>query len=355
MAAKLLQPRPTKKTVSIARLAAHLGLSEGTVSRALNNYPDISRTTRERVARVARELGYRPSSTARRLARGVVETVGFVLPGRAGHVSAPFLAEFLDGIASELALYDWDVIVAAVPEGHEGRDVVERLIRSGKVGGFVLTRTRRSDSRVAYLKQEGVPFVLYGRTDACDDCVFLDVDNEKAFVDAVNHLHGLGHRRIAHLAGDLSYTYAHLRRRGYRAAMAALGLDIPDGYIVDGVVDAASSDSATTGLLALPNPPTAILGVTDEVALGAMRAIARAGLKVGRDISVMGYDGLPIGLAAEPPLTTMSQSSADAGRHVAHMIKALIEDGTLEEPRVLWEAKLTPRASTSRPPAEEPT
>ncbi|MCP4308746.1 MAG: LacI family transcriptional regulator, partial [bacterium] len=109
--------------VSIAHLARHLGLSAGTVSRALNGYPDIAGKTRERVVEAAQELGYRPSSNARRLATGVVETVGFVLPELIGHLSDPFLAEMLDSIAIELAEHDWDLIVAAVPSGHDERDV----------------------------------------------------------------------------------------------------------------------------------------------------------------------------------------------------------------------------------------
>ncbi len=339
--------------MSIARLAAHLGLAEGTVSRALNNYPDIAKTTRERVAEAARELGYRPSSTARRLATGVIETVGFVLPERDGHVSDPFLAEMLDGIASELAAHDWDLIVAAVPEGHDERDVAERLIRAGKVGGFVLTRTRREDPRIAFLKEQGIPFVVHGRTEDPSGYAWLDVDNEKAFVDAVHYLYNLGHRHIAYIGGQLEFNYAHLRRNGYQRAMDEVGLEVARGYLVDGVTEAMAADDAMSQMLALPTPPTAVLCVTDAVALGAMRAISRGGLRPGHDVSVMGYDGLPTGLAADPPLTTMSQSSHDAGHEVARMIKALIEGAEPRDSQVLWEARLTQRASTN-PPVSAP-
>jgi len=358
MADRASQPKQEQSArrrapVSIARLAAHLGLSEGTVSRALNNYPDIAAKTRERVSDAARELGYRPSSAARRLARGVVETVGFVLPSREGHVTDPFLAEMIDGLAGELARHDWDLIVAAVPDGHDERDVAERLVRAGKVGGFVITRTRRQDERVEFLRQLQVPFVVHGRTEDPSGYAWLDVDSEKAFVDAVHFLYNLGHRRIAHLGGDMSFNYAHLRRNGYRRAMQQAGLDVPAGYLVEGVTDAVAADDMMTQMLALQRPPTAVTCVTDSVALGAIRAVWRAGLTPGRDVSVMGYDGLPIGMAADPALTTMSQSSHDAGAEVARMIRAVIDGANPQDSQVLWEARLLQRASTN-PPAAVP-
>lgn len=348
-------PAPSA-TVSIARLADHLGLSAGTVSRALNGYPDIAAKTRARVQDAARELGYRPSSAARRLARGVVETIGFVLPSRGDHLSDPFLAEILDGLAAELATHDWDLLVAAVPDGHDETEVMDRLIRDGKVGGFVVTRVRRADPRVEFLRGTDVPFVVHGRTAHHDDYAWLDVDSEQAFVDAVDYLVSLGHRRIALLGGDLAMNFAWLRRQGFVKAMTAAGLDAD--VIIDGVGNEVAAQSATATLLDLPQRPTAIVCVTDAVAIGAIHAISRAGLTAGREVSVIGYDGLPMGAAIEPALTTMSQASYDAGREVGRMLLAQAgrPKGAArpEISQTLWEAKLTLRASAN-PPVGAPT
>ncbi len=335
--------------MSLSQLAEHLGLAEGTVSRALNNYPDIAAKTRERVANAAREFGYRPSSAARRLARGVIETVGFVLPARGAHLSDPFLSEILDGLAVELAAHDWDLIVAAVPEDHDEIEVMDRLVKSGKVGSFVITRTRRQDPRVAFLKSSNLPFVVHGRTDEHDDYSWLDVDNKKAFVDAVTYLHGLGHRRIAMLGGDTEMNFAWLRRAGYLQAMEDLGLELAPGYLVDNVADGAGVANAMAGLLALAPAPTGIVCVTDSVAIDAIAAIRRAGLTPGREISVTGYDGLATGAAIDPPLTTMSQASYEAGREVGRMILALHNSTKPQISHILWEAKLTLRASANPP------
>lgn len=339
-----------RNVTSIADLARYCGLSEGTVSRALNNYPDIAKKTRERVQQAARELGYQPSSTARRLARGSVETVGFVLPGRQDHLSDPFLAQILDGLAAELAVHDWDLLLAAVPEDHDEITVMDRLMRSGKVGGFALTRIRRQDPRIDYLLKAGVPFVAHGRTEDPSDYCWLDIDNEKAFVDAVAYLAGLGHRRIGLLGGDLSMNYAFLRRQGFVAGMARAGLDARADWIIDGVRDELAAHEAVDRLLGLDERPTALVCITDSVAIGAMHALQRAGLKVGRDMSVIGYDGLPIGAAIEPALTTMSQSSYEAGREIARMLLKRAGSPNSEISQTLWEAKLTLRAS-AYPPA----
>jgi LacI family transcriptional regulator len=340
------------ETMSIARLAKHLGLSEGTVSRALNNYPDIAAKTVARVRKAADELGYSPSTTARRLARGVVETIGFVLPARRGHQIDPFLAEILDGLATELALSDWDLLVAAAPKGHDEVEVMDRLIRSGKVGGFVIARTKRDDPRVAFLKTSGVPFVVQGRTADCDDYSWLDIDNEKAFVDAVDHLVGLGHRKIAYLGGDPEYNYAWQRREGYLSATKKHGCEVLPGYLRDGISDELAARDAVNELLKHPVRPTALLCVTDTVAISAIHALTHAGIKVGRDISVIGFDGLPMGEAIHPGLTTMRQASYQIGREVGRIVVAQASTPASEFSHTLWEASLTIRGSAN-PPASK--
>ncbi|MCB1517955.1 MAG: substrate-binding domain-containing protein [Hyphomicrobiaceae bacterium] len=339
-----------RQNTSIAELARHCGLAEGTISRALNNYPDIALKTRERVQQAARELGYRPSSTARRLARGVVETVGFVLPGRKDHLSDPFLSEILDGLAAELSANDWDLLLAAVPDDHDEIDVMDRLLRAGKVGGFAVTRVRRKDPRIEYLRNAAIPFVAYGRTEKHNDYSWLDIDNEKAFVDAVAYLADLGHRRIALLGGDLQMNYAWLRRQGFIKGLQAKGLEVRDDYVIDNVRVDLGAREAVERLLALDEPPTALVCITDSVAIGAMHALQRAGLKPGRDVSIIGYDGLPIGTVMEPALTTMSQATYEAGRQIARMLLKQTASQNSEISQVLWEAKLTPRAS-AYPPA----
>ncbi len=349
--------RPPKRNepMTIARLAQHLGLSEGTISRALNNYPDIAQKTRKRVQEAARELGYRPSSSARRLARGIIETIGFVLPTCRTQHSDPFLAEILNGLATELALHDWDLLVTSVPDGHDEVDVIDRLVGSGKVGGFVVARTQREDARVDYLRKSGLPFVVQGRTNQPDDYSWLDIDNEQAFIEAVTYLRGLGHVKIACLGGDPTMNFAWQRRSGYMRAMKEQNGHIGVGYLIDGITDELVAFRAAQRLLAITknDRPTAILCVTDAVAIGAMQAVTRAGLTVGKDISIMGFDGLPIGRAVQPALTTLQQDSYEIGREAGRIILDLSTTSPSAPTQKLWQAKLMPRASVN-PPAGSP-
>ncbi|PKR51822.1 LacI family DNA-binding transcriptional regulator [Thalassospira marina] len=349
------KPSSRNEPMTIARLAQHLGLAEGTISRALNNYPDIAEKTRQRVQKAAREMGYRPSSSARRLARGVIETIGFVLPTCRTQHSDPFLAEILNGLATELSLHDWDLLVTSVPDGHDEVDVIDRLVGSNKVDGFVIARTRREDARVNYLRQSGVPFVVQGRTDHPDDYSWLDIDNEQAFVEAVTYLRGLGHVKIACLGGDPTMNFAWQRRSGYLRAMAEQNGHIGVGYLIDGITDELTAFRAAQRLLAITenDRPTALLCVTDAVAIGAMHALTRAGLRVGEDISIMGFDGLPIGRAVQPALTTLHQDSYEIGREAGRMVLDLCTNPPSAPKQTLWQAKLTPRASVN-PPAQSP-
>jgi len=198
-----------------------------------------------------------------------------------------------------------------------------------------------------------VPFIVHGRTEKHDDYSWLDIDNEKAFVEAVKFLVGLGHRKIALLGGDLRMNYAWLRREGFVKAMQQAGLEIAPDYLVDNIVDEITARAAMTKLLELPVRPTAVVCVTDAVAIGAIHAIGGAGLQVGREVSVIGYDGLPMGAAIEPALTTMSQASHEAGRQVGRMLLAQAQSKSSEISQILWEAKLTLRASAN-PPVDDP-
>lgn len=202
------------------------------------------------------------------------------------------------------------------------------------------------------MRKSHVPFVAQGRTENCDDYAWLDIDNEKAFVDAVNYLVGLGHRKIAYLGGDPELNYAWQRRAGYLAATKANGCDIAPGYMHDGITNELAAREAVLEILKLPDHPTAILCVTDAVAIGAIHALAHAGIDVGSEMSVIGFDGLPMGEAIHPGLTTMSQASYQIGREVGRIVVAQANKANSpasEFSQILWEASLTVRGSANPP------
>ena len=148
----MMQKSTPHRAVSLNQIAKAVGVSEGTASRALNGYSDIAESTRQRVMQVARELNYTPSHTARRLARGTIETIGYVLPPHSATQTDPFLTEMLNGISQALAARDWDLLVTTLDDPEAELETYRRLVDSGKVSGLIVTRTLSEDPRVEFLR-----------------------------------------------------------------------------------------------------------------------------------------------------------------------------------------------------------
>ncbi|MFD1343227.1 LacI family DNA-binding transcriptional regulator [Litorisediminicola beolgyonensis] len=312
-------PTLSSRPVRIDDLARSLGLSKGTVSRALNGYSDISPATRKRVAEAAEALGYRPMAHAQAIKTGRVRALGLVLQMDQHDAQAPFLAGFLHGITRAASAHGWTLTVSTAESEEEGLEVYRRIRRERKADGFILPRTRLSDPRIDLLREEGCPFVLFGRTGDPTGCAWFDIRSEDAMADAVTRLAALGHRRIAHLGGDTEFTYAHLRAEGVRAGLTAAGLPVDDGLFRLG--NATRDDAArSAGELLDDMHPTAIVCATDVLALGALKALADRGLVPGRDVSVVGYDGLAEGRAATVPLSTYAVDQVGAGGRLADIL-----------------------------------
>jgi LacI family transcriptional regulator len=313
------------KSVNLKMLAAHLGLTVGTVSRAMNGYTDISSATRERVQRAANELGYRPNQTARRLSLGAPETICYLMPRYASSNAQPFIAQLLQGLGEALTKRNWDLLVTHAESSKDDLAQIDRLVRSGRVGGIVVSRPMKNDPRIRLMQDLKCPFVVHGRTASCDDYAWYDVDGEAAFVTAVDHLVGLGHSRIAYVGAPLQYQFTQDRLNGYQKALQHNGLPSDPDLVQIADFSDEGGEMATNILLDLPCPPTAMVCVSDTMALGALAAIRARGFVPGRDMSVIGYDGLKFGEHANPPLTSMSQPQAHAGRRLGDMLLSIID------------------------------
>ena len=335
--------------VSLKALSEKLGLTESTVSRALNNYADISEKTRERVRATAAEMGYRPNSSARRLATGNAECVGYVLPWQLGHLSEPFLGELLEGLGAALSARHWDLTLAVARSAQDELAIISRLAQSGRVNGLVVSRTLTHDPRVEHMQSIGIPFVTHGRTANSAEHAWFDIDNFSAFREAVSHLCQLGHSRIATIRGPLEYNFAASRHAGYRRGLLDHGLDLYPDLEAKSDMSEKGGYRAMRYLLALEEPPTAVVCVSDSVALGAMKAIRERGWRPGREVSVIGYDGLPLGEHTDPPLTTMAQPLQTAGKKIGEMLLAVVDGKEPASQQELWSATLE-RRDTDAPP-----
>jgi LacI family transcriptional regulator len=332
--------RPTS-----ADVAAVAGVSRTTVSFVLNDRVgvQIPETTRRRVIEAAAQLDYHPNSVARQLAGGASRALGLVLrqtPEQAANDAV--LAETLRGLASAARAANHRVLLETLPlgEGHYAD-----LIRSGRTDGLIVSGPRFDDRELVELVHDGFPVVIQGTFPGLD-VPSVDVDNVAGARLAVEHLLALGHRRIACITNaPLAYTAASERLTGYRDALAAAGLAEDPDLIAEGAFDARSGHRAVAEILAR-STPDAIFVASDVVAFGAFAGLRDAGLSVPRDISVVGFDAIPLSAYLDPPLTTIHLPAYDLGVAAG---RAILERsaGRPVMPRTLLPTELIIRASTS--------
>ena len=333
------------KRTTLKDLAKALELTEGTVSRALNGYSDISARTVERVENTAAELGYKPNQNARRLATGVAEAVAYLIPQKHSSLAEPFVSQLLQGIDDSLSRRGWDLLVSHAHSAEDEAEKIHRLIKSGRIGGVLLSRPFRNDARIKLLQKARFPFVVHGRSANCSSYAWYDIDNELAFYTAVNHLVGLGHQRIGFVGAPLYYNFAYQRLQGYKKALEENIISYDESIVAITEMNDDAGESAAANLIDSDNPPTAFVCTSDTQAFGVLAAIRARGLKAGVDISVMGYDGLKIGRHTDPPLTTMSQPQAQSGRELADMLLAIIDGDDPVQHQILKRADLLLRKS----------
>ncbi|OAN69448.1 LacI family transcriptional regulator [Jannaschia sp. EhC01] len=339
--------------VTINDLASALGLAKGTVSRALNGYPDIAESTRLRVSRAAERMGYRPLAQAQAIRTGRARALGLILNTGNADLHRPFLTDFLDGISRAASEETWTLTVATATGTQDEVASMTRLIDDRKADGFILPRAMWDDPRVALCRARGVPFILYGRTGDAADCAWFDISGEDAMQRAVARLAGFGHRRIGFINGSRDYTYAHLRHDGFLAGMEEAGLPVDPALMAEGVLDIAAGDVAGRAVLA--HNPTAVVCALDLAALGLYRAAAAMGRTVGQDLAVIAYDGIPEAATAQPPLTTFSVDSRAAGQRLAKLLIARIRGTDPAHLRELAPARLIERASDRLPDFDDTT
>lgn len=339
--------------MKLKQLAEKLGLSQTTVSRALNGYPEVSEETRRRVIDAARRFDYRPNPSARRLATGRAGAIGVALQAQRNLLLDPHYVEFLAGLGERLSEDETDIVLSPA-RGPDESVSYRRLAAGNRVDGVILSSPVIADDRVRLLTELGLPFVLHGRTISDTPHAWLDIDNEGAFRHATKHLLDLGHRRIGLINGETRLTYAMHREQGYRDALAARGI-VADGRLIgSGPMTDEVGYRFTERFLALSQPPTALVVSSMMMALGAFRAMRAAGLELGRDISMIAHDDVFPYLNADnmyPTMSTTRSSIRQAGSRVAELLLQILGGKPLADVHELWPVELVLREST-RPPLQ---
>jgi LacI family transcriptional regulator len=345
-----------EERVTIRQLARISGVSIGTVSRALNGYSDVNPETRERIMRLARELDYTPAAAARSLVTQRSHLVGVFLETGEGHPDPfgnPFFYEVLVGLKNAIGAEGYDLLLFASerPGNGYGDHSYLKRARHHNVAGVVLMDVDPDEAEVRRLVRSDLPCVGVDVELTGPSTEYVISDNPSGIALAMRHLHELGHRRIATITGLLDTRPGADRLRAYRAEMQALGLAYRDEYVAYGDFYVDSGHREMGRLLALPEPPTAVVVGSDLMALGAIRAVDEAGLSVPGDVSVIGFDDLQFAAHVHPPLTTLRQDKAGLGAEAGRALLALI-GGDTETPAVMTlPVELIVRGSTTSPPA----
>ena len=334
--------------MNLKELSQELGLSQTTVSRALNGYPEVSEKTRRKVEDAARLHNYIPNGRAKRLATGRAMTIGHVLPVSKEHEMVnPIFSDFIAGAGERYRQSGYDILLTVVQDEDEA-SVYRELASRGDVDGVIIHGPRIDDKRIPLLTDLGLPFVVHGRsTDTKTDYSWVDVNNRRAFERATNFLIDLGHKNIALINGVTDLDFAARRQAGYLEALKNRGL--PVGQMFSAEMTETYGYRTTRQLLRSNAPPTAIIVSSIIAAIGARRAIDEFDLRLGRDVSVITHDDDLSYFRNDgdiPIFTAVRSSVREAGRLAADMLLRKIDNSEHAAEHILLETELTVGQST---------
>ncbi|MFF1821421.1 LacI family DNA-binding transcriptional regulator [Kribbella sp. NPDC058245] len=339
----------TKERPTIADVAARAGVSKGSVSFALNGRPGLAQATVDKILAAADDLGWRPSNRARSLSVSKAFALGLVITRDPAVLSSdPFFPAFIAGVESVLSTRGQALVLQVVTGGPEEEAGYRRLAQDGRVDGVILSDLRHDDPRIGLLGELGLPAVTLNRPDGDSPFPAVVLDDRPGTVAVVKHLLELGHTRIAHVAGPSTFVHATARSVALVETLAAAGLE--PVAIEAGDFSAAGGITATRRLLALPQPPTAIVYANDRMAIAGLSAAQAAGLTVPDDLSIAGFDDSELSEHVHPGLTTVRADPFRFGVAAAEALNQVV-DGNSGVPDVeLPPAQLVVRRSTAPPP-----
>ncbi|AUQ98226.1 LacI family DNA-binding transcriptional regulator [Phaeobacter inhibens] len=340
--------------MNLKELAAYLNLSQTTVSRALNGFPEVREATRKRVAAAAEQHNYRPNTRAKALATGRAMAIGHVIPLSSQHEMVnPIFGDFIAGAGESYAAAGYDMVLSLV-EDKKQEKAYREMASKRNVDGIVLHAPRMSDPRIGLLREIGLPFAVHGRaSDLAGEYCWLDVNNKSAFDRATRFLIDLGHRRICLVNGLESMDFAWRRRAGYEYALEAAGLPLDPALMYAEEMTESYGYRTVVKTQAMVDPPTAYLVSSIIPAMGVRRAIEDSGRQMGREISVITHDDDLSYLRngdEVPQFTATVSSVQEAGRQLANLLLDQIRNPGQPLPTRLLEAQLTVGRSTGPAP-----
>ncbi|MFW6268492.1 MAG: LacI family DNA-binding transcriptional regulator [Bacillota bacterium] len=310
--------------VTIKDIAKQAEVSTTTVSRVLNDYPDVNSETREKVLKIIKENNYRPSTVARSLSTNKSRTIGiFFIDHYISGLQHPFFREVIYGLGKKLGENGYDIVYFTNQHWGDSFSYLEKC-KDRHVDGVVLMGVQASDPHLVKLLRSNLPTVFVDIDITGKNATYVISDNISGAKKAVHYLYELGHRRIGTILGIDSTKACQQRFNGYKMALEELGLPYKSEWVYEGNYSEEDSYQAIKNMFDEKNLPTAIFCQSDNMAIGAMRAIEEAGYKVPDDFSLIGFDNIEPGRYIRPALTTIAQKKEELGCSAAKLLLNMI-------------------------------
>ncbi|WP_100333891.1 LacI family DNA-binding transcriptional regulator [Bacillus alkalisoli] len=332
-------------SVTIKDVAKAANVAPSTVSRVIANNPRISEKTKKRVREAMEELGYHPNFIARSLANQSTKVIGLVMPASADKtLQNPFFPEVLRGISTAAHDKQYALQMSTGVSEEEILEGVIQMVQGRRVDGIIMLYSRVEDKVIKYLQNSKFPFVVIGKPfTQVEEITHVDNDNFRGAKEATEHLIKLGHDRIAFVGGSLNLVVTIDRLLGYEKALRNAGIPHRDDYVIHEEFLKEGGQEATSELLSLEQPPTALVVADDLMALGILNKLHDLNISVPEQLSIVSFNNVLLAEVARPPLTSVDINIFQLGFQATKTLIQKMEDPTEPTKRIIIPHKMVVR------------
>jgi LacI family transcriptional regulator len=335
---------PDRVTIQdIARLA---GVSKATVSRVINQKPDVDDVTRERILRIVDEHDFVPNVAASGLAGGRTHLLGVLVPS----LTWPLMPQIMLGIGECVEQSMYELVLYSMSQQQDYLGALDRIVSSRLTAALLAIFPGKAKDHLLSLHGQGFPIVMLDDQSTPSALPWVGTDHRAGAQEAVKHLIELGHRDIAHISGPLSYKVSRDRQEGYLEALHEAGVAVPPEFILEGDFRVPSGASCGRRLLEARRRPTAIFAGNDLMAYGVMQAARDLGLQIPDDLALVGFDDIASSAHMRPPLTTVHQPFYEMGQRSTSLLLSLAEASRTRVPPSLHSMRVHERDTPAAAP-----
>jgi DNA-binding LacI/PurR family transcriptional regulator len=330
--------------VDIRTVAERAGVSIATVSRVMNQVSSVDAKLAARVLKAAKELNYTPNTQARALVSGRSRLIGLIV----SEITNPFFPELIQAFEASAVERGYEILIGSTNYSPERMTQCVRRMVERKVEGVAVMTFGMDEDLLQELSGRGIPVVSVGSTSKLESATSIEIDYRKGIREAVQHLAAMGHREISFISGPLNLRAAKLRQTAYVTAMAEIGVKVPACYMIKGDHTMEGGFAAALQLFDRAHLPTAVICSNDMTAIGVLHAVSSRGLRVPKDISIIGFDDIHMAQFTVPPLTSVRMAGTDLATAACNALPLTpgLNGHSMSKERLLVPTKLTVRQTS---------